>query len=137
MSALDEFGHHEVAHTIAVFQGMWEHWINEHPAVKNNVLITAKAESVSKCLGNFYQDFNQYYDKQFPPKLNIPVEDTHVEIDFNDETGKDLYSIMKQGSINWITSFKTLEEAEHFIKTHQLKYNRKTDFSDTRYKNGE
>ena len=54
-------------------------------------------------------------------------------INLNDETGKDLFSVECEDDIgNWLDSFETLEEAEHFINARLMLHTHSTDFRDTR-----
>ena len=58
-----------------------------------------------------------------------------VCINFNNETGKDIYSVEYVDDIgNWIDSFLTQDEAEVFIKSNNLGYDSYSGFRDTRAK---
>jgi len=56
-------------------------------------------------------------------------------IHLNDDTGDDLYSVETDDDIgNWMDSFQTRAEAEHFINARLMIHDPKTDFRDTRNK---
>ena len=56
-----------------------------------------------------------------------------VLIHLNDETGKDMFSVECDDDVgNWLDSFETLDEAEHFINARLMLHTHATDFRDTR-----
>lgn len=56
-------------------------------------------------------------------------------IHLNDEAGLDQFSVEIAGDIgNWLDSFPTREQAEHFINARLMMHDPKADFRDTRCK---
>jgi hypothetical protein len=56
-------------------------------------------------------------------------------INYNDESGPDLYSVELETDVgNWLDSFMTEAEAVKYINNEGMTYNHLTDFRDTRYK---
>ena len=52
----------------------------------------------------------------------------------SDSNGDDLYSVETDDDIgNWMDSFRTRAEAEHFINARLMNHDPATDFRDTRY----
>ena len=55
MASTDEFGKHEVIHTSSIIMEMFEEYICDHDAVKDNAEVDEEADKVFSALFDFYQ----------------------------------------------------------------------------------
>lgn len=55
MTSTDEFGKHEVIHTSSIIMEMFEEYICDHDAVKENAEVDEAADKVFSALFDFYQ----------------------------------------------------------------------------------
>lgn len=65
MSYNDEFGYHEVIHTIHVILSMWDDHILSHGVVEEDTELTELADRISSMMGDFYQLVSNKSDEKY------------------------------------------------------------------------